>query len=119
MRRALSPSTSARRAIATPRSRTRRSPGEDELAIVFRVARGPLFRVGRVEISGNASLPLTTIAPLVRAREGEPFVESQLDTDIEAIVSVYRRAGFPDVKVRSAVVPEPGRAGHRSHSAVD
>ena len=85
-----------------------RSPGEDELAIVFRVARGPLFRVGRVEISGNASLPLTTIAPLVRAREGEPFVESQLDTDIEAIVSAYRRAGFPDVKVRSAVIPEPG-----------
>jgi outer membrane protein insertion porin family len=85
-----------------------RSPGEEELAIVFRVARGPLFQVGRVEISGNASLPLTTIAPLVRAREGEPFVESRLDTDIEAIVNTYRRAGFPDVKVRSAVVPEPG-----------
>ena len=85
-----------------------RSPGEDELAIIFRVARGPLFQVGRVEISGNASLPLTTIAPLVRAREGEPFVEAHLDTDIEAIVNVYRRAGFPDVKVRSAVVPEPG-----------
>ena len=76
---------------------------------MFRVTRGPLYRVGRVEISGNASLPLTTIGPLVRAREGEPFVESQLDTDIGAIVNAYRRAGFPDVKVRSAVDPRARR----------
>jgi outer membrane protein insertion porin family len=87
-----------------------RSPGENELAIVFHVTRGPLYRVGRLEISGNANLPLTTIGPLVRARQGEPFVESQLDTDIGAIVNAYRRAGFPDVKVRSAVIPEPGTA---------
>ena len=85
-----------------------RNPGEDELTIVFRATHGPLYRVDRVEITGNASLPITTIAPLVRARQGEPFVESQLDTDIAAIVSAYRRAGFPDAKVQSAVVPEPG-----------
>jgi outer membrane protein insertion porin family len=85
-----------------------RSPGESELAIVFRVARGPLYQVGRIEISGNTSLPLTTIGPLVRARPGEPFIESQLDADVEAIENAYRRAGFPDVKVQSVVVPEPG-----------
>jgi len=87
-----------------------RNPGENELAIVFRVTRGPLYRVGRVEISGNASVPLSTLGPLVRERAGEPFVESQLDTDVNAIVNAYRRAGFPDAKVRSAVLPEPGTA---------
>jgi outer membrane protein insertion porin family len=85
-----------------------RSPGENELAIVFHVTRGPLYRVGRLEISGNAHLPLATIAPLIRAREGEPFVQSQLDADVEGVVSAYRRVGYPDAKVQSAIVPEPG-----------
>jgi outer membrane protein insertion porin family len=85
-----------------------REPGQEELAIVFRVVRGALYRVARVEISGNAKLPLDTLQPLVHLQAGEPLVDNRIDADVTTIVNTYKRAGFPDVKVQSSVIPEPG-----------
>jgi outer membrane protein assembly factor BamA len=67
-----------------------------------------LYQVGPIEVSGNNTLPLSSIGPLLQLRQGEPFVESRLDADIVAVENAYRRAGYPDVKVRAAVEPEPG-----------
>jgi outer membrane protein insertion porin family len=86
----------------------RREIGANELAIVFSVRRGALYRVGPIEVSGNNTLPLSSISPLIQLREGEPFVESRLDADVVAIENAYRRAGYPDVKVRAGVEPDAG-----------
>jgi outer membrane protein insertion porin family len=86
----------------------RREIGPNELAIVFGVRRGALYRVGPIEVSGNNTMPLSSISPLLQLHEGEPFVESRLDADVVAIENAYRRGGYPDVKVRAAVEPDAG-----------
>jgi outer membrane protein insertion porin family len=87
------------------------TPRDGELAIVFRVSRGPQYQVGRVEVAGNASVPLADLAPLIRLEPGKPFLDAQLDADVAAVGEAYRRRGFVDAKVASAVLPAPGGAG--------
>src|SRR5207244_6934977 len=47
---------------------TREESGGD-LLITFTVSKGPLYRVSRVEISGNPSLPLSEFEPSLRLRD--------------------------------------------------
>ncbi len=85
-----------------------RVPKEGELAIIFKVVRGPAYVAGPIEISGNASVPLADLEGAMKLKEGQPFLESALDATVAAIGDLYRRRGFPDVKVRSGVEAEPG-----------
>jgi outer membrane protein insertion porin family len=82
-----------------------RMPSDGELAVVFTVRRGPAYRVRGVEVTGNASVPLETIQPLLQVHAGEPLRDEAVDADVARIVDLYRRRGFADVKVESAVVP--------------
>ena len=91
-----------------------RVPKEGELAIVFRVVRGPAYVTGPVEISGNASVPLAELADAIRLKEGQPFLESDLDGTVAAITDAYHRRGFADVKIRSSVETEPGTSPVRA-----
>ena len=77
----------------------RREQEGDELRIVIDVKRGPLYRVDRIDISGNAQVPLEDISPLLRLRQGAPFAESALDEDVARIEGMYARRGFAAVKV--------------------
>jgi outer membrane protein insertion porin family len=84
-----------------------------ELLITFDVKRGPEYRVDRIEISGNRSVPLADIQPGLRLRAGEPFAQSRLDADLSAIEDLYRRRGFAAAKAQPAEEPqraEPGAA---------
>ncbi|MBI4484662.1 MAG: hypothetical protein HY655_01505, partial [Acidobacteria bacterium] len=65
-----------------------------ELRITFTVKKGPVFRVSRVEVSGNASIPLSEFGPLLRLRNGEPFSSAELEADLTAIESLYHQRGF-------------------------
>jgi outer membrane protein insertion porin family len=85
-----------------------RAPRGDELAIIFRVRRGPSYRVGSVLVEGNASVPLDVLMPAVRLPAGEPFVESRLDAAVAALTDVYQRRGFTAVKIDTAVIPGSG-----------
>jgi outer membrane protein insertion porin family len=88
----------------------RRTDRNGELAIVFRVDRGPAYRVGEVEVSGNASLPLAELSPAIGLRRGAPFLDAQVDVDVNTLRLLYRRRGHGAVRVQSAVIPEPGPA---------
>jgi len=83
-----------------------RMPSDGELAVVFTVRRGPAYRVNRVEVTGNASVPLDTIQQLLQIHAGDPLRDDAIDADVARIVDLYRRRGFGDVKVQSAVAPE-------------
>jgi outer membrane protein assembly complex protein YaeT len=73
------------------------------LAIVFRIARGLLYRAaGDVEITGNRAIPAEELRPLVRMQAGDVFVASRLDAAITAIGDLYRRRGFAAAKIESA-----------------
>ena len=72
------------------------------------MTRGPQYRVDRVEILGNASVPLTELEPALRLRAGAPFSESKLDADLSTIEDLYHRRGF---------VAGQGPAGGRAQRA--
>jgi outer membrane protein assembly complex protein YaeT len=78
-------------------------PGE--LLITFTVKKGALYRVQRVEISGNASVPLPELDPSLQLRDGQPFSQAKLDRDVSTITAAYRRRGFSAVKVQASVDP--------------
>ena len=92
-----------------PHSRTESG---SELLIAFDVKRGPEYRVDRVEISGNASVPLSEFEPALRLRDGEPFAAARLDADLATIQDLYRRRGFAAARAQSA--EEPQRAEPRA-----
>ncbi len=87
-----------------------RAESGNELVITFSVAKGPQFRAFTMEVSGNASIPLTDFAAGLRLKEGALFSESRLDADVLAIENLYRRRGFTSAKARAAVEPVPGGA---------
>jgi len=85
-----------------------RVPKNGELAIIFKIARGPAYVAGPIEISGNQAIQVGELLPAAHLQQGQPFRESSLDETVAAIADLYHRRGFIDVKVRSAVDAEPG-----------
>ena len=84
-----------------------REEANGELRVSFDVRRGREYRVDRLEISGNASVPLAELAPVLKLGDGQPFAESKLDADMAAVEDLYHRRGFVSAKVRSAEEPQP------------
>jgi outer membrane protein assembly complex protein YaeT len=87
----------------------RREESDSELLITFTLKRGSLYRVSRVEISGNQSVPLEDFASGLRVRAGQPFAAGPLDADLSAIENLYHRRGFASARAEAAV--EPSAAG--------
>jgi outer membrane protein insertion porin family len=83
-----------------------RMESSEELIVTFTVKRGPQYRVDRVEIAGNASVPLADFEPVLRLREGTPFSQAKLDADLSTIEDLYHRRGFVAARARSAEEPE-------------
>jgi outer membrane protein assembly complex protein YaeT len=88
-----------------------RKEAGDELLITFTIHKGPQYRVDRVEVSGNASIPLVELRLALRVREDQPFSEANLDADVATVEGLYRRRGFATVKVQSGVDPAASTAG--------
>jgi outer membrane protein assembly complex protein YaeT len=73
-----------------------------ELIITFTVTRGPRYLIRSIAISGNSALPTSQLAPLLRVKEGEPFVRTTLNSGVVAIENAYHAAGFTRVSVKPA-----------------
>jgi outer membrane protein assembly complex protein YaeT len=76
-----------------------------ELLVSFTVKQGPQYRVARIEISGNTSMPSATIEAALRMRTGQPFSTSVLNGDLATIGNLYRRDGFASVQTDVTVAP--------------
>ena len=88
-------------------------PGE--LTIRFTISRGPRYVVDSFAIAGNTSIPATELAPVVRLKAGEPFVQAQVDTAVAGIRGLYRARGFTRTTVMPAamVLPRGTATGDR------
>ena len=83
-----------------------------ELIITFRVTRGPRYLLRGVDLTGNMALSSAQLLPLIRLKEGEPFVRATLAMGVNQIENTYRVSGFtrPQVKANETVVaPEDPR----------
>ena len=89
---------------------TREESGS-ELLITFTVKKGPLYRISRVDISGNRSMPLSEVEPSVRLRGAQPFSAARLDADVATIEDLYHRRGFTAAKVQAGLELEPAGSG--------
>lgn len=78
-----------------------------ELVITFTVKRGPQYRVGRVEFSGNVSIPLTDLQPRLLVRPGQPFSLPAIDADLATVEDVYRRRGFSAAQADATFDSQP------------
>lgn len=88
------------RAATAPHTR---EESNGELVITFAVTRGQQFEVATFDISGNASVPLADLQAGLRLRNGGPFSDARLDTDVHTIEDLYHRRGFASARVQSAV----------------
>jgi outer membrane protein insertion porin family len=84
-----------------------RTPRNGELAVVFRVTRGPQFRTGTVAIAGATAIPEAELYARLRTKPGELFTESLVGSDVASIVEAYHRRGYTQVKVTPVAVPGP------------
>jgi outer membrane protein insertion porin family len=89
---------------------TREASG-GELSIAFNVRKGRLYTIAQVEISGNASVPLSDFAAALREHAGEPFASAKVDADVSTIEEAYHRRGFPAARAQSSVIVPPAGAG--------
>jgi outer membrane protein insertion porin family len=87
-----------------------RTESGGELVVTFDVKRGPQYRVDRVEITGNASVPSSELDPLMRLRAGAPFSQARLDADVATIEDLYHRRGFVSAKAQPTEEPVRGAA---------
>ncbi|HYS26575.1 MAG TPA: POTRA domain-containing protein [Vicinamibacterales bacterium] len=90
-------------------------PGE--VTVRFTIARGPRYVVDALAIAGNMSIATTELAPIVRLKAGDVFVQGALDAAVAGIRGLYRARGFTRPMVMPAVAVLP--AGERPAPAAD
>jgi outer membrane protein assembly complex protein YaeT len=91
---------------------------QDRLRLTFRVRRGPLYEVDRVEIDGAAESRLHELAALLPLQPGQPFSEEALAVSVATLTRMYQARGFGSVRVQSnanlpagQAVPDEGSPG--------
>lgn len=82
-----------------------------ELYITFTVRKGPQYRVGRVDIAGNSSIPLTELQQHLRIRPGQPYSDAALESERTLLEDVYHREGFVSAQARITNESEPETIG--------
>lgn len=73
---------------------------EKGLSVVVRIKEGPRFRVGSVDVAGDATVDLDRLRPLLNLKKGDVFSREALDTDIEILEHRYTDRGFYTAEVR-------------------
>ena len=88
---------------------TRRQEGS-ELVLTFTITRGPLHRVGAVDLAGVSALRREDIAPLLQINNGDAFVEARVGAVAAAIAELYRVRGFLQAAVKPAMQVLPAES---------
>jgi outer membrane protein insertion porin family len=83
----------------------------DVLRVTFTIARGPQCMVEDADVTGNTTLTVAELAPLVLTKAGQPFSDSTVGADVLRIQGYYRQRGFSAVKVTSQVERREPKAG--------
>lgn len=85
-----------------------------ELVVTFTVTRGPLHRVGAVDVTGFAGIPRADLDPLLAPlKPGDAFVDDRVTAVASAITELYRVRGFAAAAVTPVVqvLPAESRDG--------
>ena len=85
----------------------REARGPDQVQVVFKIHRGPQYRVARIEITGNEHLSSAALQPSIRLRPGPVVRRIPPRGGRDTIAERYRRDGFASGQGGTAVTPGP------------
>ncbi len=75
-------------------------PKPDRLVITIRVNEGRRYKVGEITFSGNKLYPSRLLRYLPRQKQGDVFIPSKLDKDVETMEDFYGRDGYLETRVK-------------------
>lgn len=78
------------------------------MRVALHVHEGPQTRVRTLQITGNDSVPESTLRELLNTSEGQPFSDFNVASDRDAIINYYFNHGYPDVSFNHEAQPSPG-----------
>ena len=83
--------------------------------------RGPQVTVASLRIDGGEAVPTSELRRLLNTERGEPLVADRLETDIQALLNRYERAGHPlaEIHVDRATIDSTDRSRLRLTLRVD
>ena len=70
---------------------------------IFRVSEGEQTRVASFQFEGNQQISSETLRGQINTSEGQPFSDSGVASDREALLSYYFNQGFPNAQFESSV----------------
>jgi outer membrane protein assembly complex protein YaeT len=79
-----------------------------ELQVTIPIEEGPLSKVMGIRFEGRAALPDSELRGAVNLEEGQPFNLSEVRNAQTTLRTHYRDKGFPDVKIRTELLPAEG-----------
>ena len=80
---------------------------QGEMAVVYRIQEGPQTRVTHLTIEGDKSFPKDQILQLLNTQEGQPFSDSSIALDRDAVLNFYFDKGFPNTQFEYKSTPTP------------
>ena len=84
-----------------------RKDGEGEVTVRLSIVEGPLLTVRTIAITGASQIPEAEVRKVIRSVPGQPFHDSQLRQDTDAVYALYRNAGYESVAVKYGLADEP------------
>jgi outer membrane protein insertion porin family len=80
-----------------------------EIVVTYRINEGPQTKVGKVTIQGNSTFDKDQL-PGLNTADGQPYSESNINLDRDALLNFYFDKGFPNSQFEARVAPTPGDA---------
>ncbi len=81
---------------------------EGQMEILIKIDEGPQTLVNSLQVAGNHSFPPDRLTQLMSEVKGQPYSETNVASDRDAVTYFYYNRGFPNVEFESAATPVPG-----------
>ncbi len=75
-----------------------KTPSPQGLVVSFAIARGPLYRIGKLDVTGTAGLPLDVVRRLLNVSPGDPFSKDKINAGILQLGLEYGKRGYFEMR---------------------
>lgn len=82
---------------------------QNEMQVAIRIDEGPQTLVNALTVEGVTSYTVASLEQSLSNEQGQPFSESNVVSDRDAITYYYYDRGFPSVQFDSTATPVPGQ----------
>lgn len=80
---------------------------KDDIAVIVKIKEGPQTRVQTLRLVGVKLVPVDRLMSCLTELEGQPYSETNVAADRDAVTYYYYNHGFPNVQFEAAAKPAP------------